>query len=363
MSERDMATVNAEQSASTDAGRPSVSVIVPCRNEIGYIARCLDSILASEYPHDRLEIIVADGLSDDGTRAVLDEYASRHSSIRVLDNRRRITPAALNIAIGAARGELIVRMDAHTIYPPEYIPGLVKALEGTGADSVGGVIHTLPANDTVIARAIAVAMAHPFGMGNSHFRIGVRAPRPVDHVPFFCCRRGVFDRVGLFDEELLRNQDGEFSARLIRNNGRLILVPDVHSYYFARATLRTLARMFYQYGYFKPLTARKVRRVMTLRQLAPSALLLGLAGSALLGVLTSVGPLPFLAVLGAYATALAVCSAAAARRNSAAVAAALVAVFPVQHFSYGFGYLRRIAEFALRPGRRDAKPVLIPLSR
>jgi glycosyltransferase involved in cell wall biosynthesis len=355
--------VTAAGPAATDVERPFVSVIVPCRNEITYIARCLDSILASEYPDDRFEIIVADGLSDDGTRPVLAEYASRHPSIRVLDNRRRIIPAALNLAIGAARGELIARMDAHTVYPPNYIPGLVKALEETGADSVGGVIHTLPANDTVVARAIAVAMAHPFGMGNSHFRIGVRARRPVDHVPFFCCRREVFDRVGLFDEELVLSEDGEFSARLIRNNGRMVLVPEVHAYYFARATLRKLARMFYQYGYFKPLTARKVRRIMTVRQLVPPALLLGLAASALLGALTSVGPIPFLAILGAYAAAVVVCSAAAARQHSSAVVAALVAVFPVQHFSYGFGYLRRIAEFALRPGRRNSKPVLIPLSR
>jgi glycosyltransferase involved in cell wall biosynthesis len=355
--------VTAARPAATDVERPFVSVIVPCRNEITYIARCLDSILASEYPDDRFEIIVADGLSDDGTRLVLAEYASRHPSIRVLDNRRGIIPAALNLAIGAARGELIARMDAHTVYPPNYIPKLVKALEETGADSVGGVIHTLPASDTVVARAIAIAMAHPFGMGNSHFRIGVRARRPVDHVPFFCCRRDVFDRVGLFDEELVLNEDGEFSARLIRNNGRIVLVPEVYSYYFARATLRKLARTLYQYGYFKPLTARKVRRIMTVRQLVPPALLLGLAASALLGALTSVGPIPFLTILGAYATAVAVCSVASARQHSSAVAAALVATFPIQHFSYGFGYLRRIAEFALRPGRRDPKPVLMPLSR
>lgn len=362
MSELGMLPTTVARYEALNVTAPFVSIIVPCRNEIAYIARCLDSIMASEYPNDRFEIIVADGLSDDGTRAVLAEYAVRYPQIRVLDNRRRITPAALNLAIAAARGDLIARMDAHTIYPPNYLPGLVKALEETGADSVGGVIHTVPANDTVIARAIAVAMAHPFGMGNSHFRIGVRSRRPVDHVPFFCCHRTVFDRVGLFDEEMLINQDGEFSARLIRNNGRIILVPEVCSYYFARATLRKLARMFYQYGYSKPLTARKIGRVMTVRQLAPMALLLGLAGSAVLGAFTSVGALPFLSILGAYGLALATASATAARRHPPMVAAALLAVFPIQHFTYGYAYLQRIISFAL-PGRADAAAKLIPLSR
>ncbi|PYP29448.1 MAG: hypothetical protein DMD55_01410, partial [Gemmatimonadetes bacterium] len=145
-----------------------VSVIVPCRNEERYIARCLDSILASDYPRERLEVLVVDGQSDDRTRAILDDYVSRQPIIRVLDNPRRIQPVALNIGIRASRGEILLRMDAHVVYPPNYISELVAALERTGADSVGGVLITVPGNQTPIGRAIAIAMSHPFGVGNAY---------------------------------------------------------------------------------------------------------------------------------------------------------------------------------------------------
>jgi len=204
-----------------------VTVIVPCRNERRYIAACLDSILATAYPADRLEVLVVDGASDDGTRDAVRAYAAREPRVRLLDNPRRSAPAALNLGIRAARGEIIARMDAHVVYPPHYLPVLVEALLETGADNVGCPIVTLPADESATARAIACALSHPFGVGNSRFRIGSAVRREVDTVPFGCFRRDVFDRVGLFDEELIRNQDDEFNFRLIRSGGRVLLVPDV----------------------------------------------------------------------------------------------------------------------------------------
>lgn len=217
--------------------RPFVSIVVPCRNETEYIRPLLDSILANTYPRDRLEVLIVDGMSDDGTRAVIAEYVARHPVIRLLDNPKRITPCALNLGISRARGTIIVRMDAHASYPPNYVADLVDWLERTGADNVGGAWVTLPGGDTATARAIAAALSHPFGIGNARYRLGTTELREVDTVPFGCFRRDVFDRVGLFDEELVRNQDDEFNFRLLRAGGRILLVPGVVSHYYARRTL------------------------------------------------------------------------------------------------------------------------------
>ena len=338
-----------------------VSVIVPCRNEARYIARCLDSIVAGEYPAEQLEVLVVDGRSEDGTRAIVEEYSRRHPVVRLVDNPQRITPVALNLGIRAARGDVLVRMDAHVEYPSNYVPRLVATLLETGADNVGGVLITRPANDTAIARAIATAMAHPFGVGNSHFRIGIREPRWVDTVPFFCCRREVFDRVGLFDEELTRHQDGEFNARLIQHGGRILLVPHVVSYYYARSSLRQLVRQCYQYGTFKPLVARKLGRVMTVRQLAPPSLVLTLAVTALLSPWVPAARVVCALTAAAYLVALLGFSVRVVRRTGLRGVGSLAMVFPVMHFSYGFGFLRRTIELALGSTRRSYAQ--LPLSR
>jgi glycosyltransferase involved in cell wall biosynthesis len=323
---------------------PTVSVVIPCRNEERYIAQCLDSILATDYPKHRMEILVADGRSTDNTRTILVRYAALHPGIVLLDNPTGTTPAGLNVAIRKASGDIIIRMDAHVLYPADYIPRLVAALEQTGADNVGGVLETVPAEDTPTARAIALGLAHRFGVGNSYFRTGVKEQREVDTVPFGCYRREVFDRIGLFDEELIRNQDDEFNFRLITRGGRVLLLPDVICRYYARKSLRQLARMYYQYGYFKPLVARKVGRVMTVRQLIPSILVATLATAAALSWWIPLARLVLAAVGGSYGLATALCATAAARTHGARCAAVLTLVFPVLHFSYGSGFLRGIRD-------------------
>src|SRR5947207_6725593 len=222
---------------------PTVSVIVPCRDEERYIARCLDSIAATDYPRERLAVLAVDGVSEDRTRAIVADYGARYPFIRLLDNPGRIPPTAVNTGIRAARGEILVRVDAHGVYPPNYIPALVAALEQTGADSVGGVLVTLPANDTAIAQGIAIAMSHPFGVGNSYFRVGVREPRWVDTIAFFCCRREAFDRVGLFDETLARDEDSEVNGRLILAAGPSLLRPRAPEHQYARDSCLQLWRI------------------------------------------------------------------------------------------------------------------------
>lgn len=338
-----------------------VSVVVPCRNELRYIAACLDSILSSEYPADRIEILVVDGRSDDGTRAIVEEYAARSPAVRLIDNPKGITPVALNIGIRAARGDIVVRMDVHVVYPPEYISRLVAALQTSEADNVGAVLVTRPASDKPMARAIAVALSHPFGVGNSYFRIGVAAPRWVDTVAFFCCRRSLFQRIGMFDEELVRHQDGEFNARLIGHGGRILLLPDVRAYYYARGSLQQVSRMYFQYGYFKPLVARKLGRIMTMRQMVPPLFVVSLAASALAGIWLPAAAFLSAGIAGLYAGLIAACSFSAARRHGAKCALALAVVFPVLHVSYGLGFLRRLVELVTMP--KTQRVAELPLSR
>jgi glycosyltransferase involved in cell wall biosynthesis len=343
---------------------PLVTIVVPCRNEERYIAECLDSILACDYPPDQLEILVVDGMSDDGTRAVLADYAARNPLVRMLDNPRRITPVALNLAIRAARGEVIVRMDAHVVYPRNYVSRLVAALDEFGADNVGAVLRTLPANQTAMGKAIAIGMSHPFGVGTSYFRIGTDQPRWVDTIAFFCIRRATFDRVGMFDEELIRHQDGEFNARLIKSGGRILLIPDVVSYYYARATLRQVGRMFYQYGYFKPLVAKKLRRFMTVRQLIPPGFVLGLLVTGVAAFLWNPALILFGLVAGSYAGIVLGSAVQTALKQGPAVGAALAAVLPVIHVSYGVGFWRRVVELLLPSRRASAERAAeLPLSR
>src|SRR5437879_13249335 len=268
--------------------RPLVTAVIPCRNEARYIGPCLESLIGCDYPKDRLAVLVCDGRSRGGTRQIVTGYAARHSFIRLVDNPRRITPCAMNAGIKEARGDVIMPMGAHAVYSPSYISQLVTALEETGADNVGGVLVPLPANGTPLARALAVGLSHPFGVGDSSFRIGAADRRLVDPVPLECDRRAVFDRLGGFDEDVARNQDDELNARLLKQGGRTMLIPEVVPYYYARGSLSQVARMFYQYGYFKPLAARKVGRIMTVRQVVPALFVVSLAVTGVAGLWSAV---------------------------------------------------------------------------
>ncbi len=336
--------------------RPFVSAVVPCRNERDHIAACLVSILANDYPPARCEVVVVDGMSDDGTRERILEVAAAHSRVRLVDNPARVTPAALNLGIAETRGAIVLRMDAHVRYPADYIGLLVEALETTGAENVGGVLRTLPGGPGPMAEAIALGMTHPFGVGNARFRTGVSTPAWVDTVPFGCFRRALFERLGGFDVELVRNQDDEMNGRIIRSGGRILLLPNVVVDYFARPSLHQLARMYYQYGYYKPLVVRKLGGVPTVRQLVPAGFLLAVAGAALLAWLAPTIGRPALAlVAGAYLLGVLGAALGTWSRTRRTAALLLVVVFPVLHWGYGIGYLRGLLP-AMR-WRRGSRPV------
>lgn len=336
--------------------QPFVSIVVPCRTEVAHIRRMLDSMLANEYPRNRLEVLIVDGLSDDGTRAVIAEYTARYPWIRLLDNRRATTPHALNLGIAQARGSIIMRMDVHACYPPNYIAGLVDCMERTGADSVGASWQTQPGNDTIIARAIAAVMAHPLGNGNAHYRFETSRPREVDTLQCGCYRRDVFRRVGLFDEDLLRSQDSELTFRLLRAGGRVVLAPGVVARYYTRDSLGKLWRMFLQYGYFKPLVARKVGAVMTVRQLVPALFVATVGLAALLAPWVGTARALLALALGAYGFADLAAAAMIARRAGVLVGLASSLVFPVVHLAFGIGYLSGVWNFVIRR-RRDVPAV------
>jgi glycosyltransferase involved in cell wall biosynthesis len=342
---------------------PMVTLIVPCRNERHHIRECLGSLLANDYPVASREILVVDGMSDDGTREILAGCVGRHPDIHVLDNPRRITSTALNIGVTHARGSVVMLIGAHSVYPRSYIRDLVRELAISEADGVGGVCTTSAGGRHPVATAIAVALAHPFGVGNSWFRIGSREPRWVDTVPFGCYRRDVFDRIGGFDEELVRNQDDEFNLRLLRRGGRLRLIPAVASRYYARTSLGQLGRMFYQYGLYKPLVIRKVGAIMTLRQLVPAAFVLSLAASVAIGAASpALRALPAGIAL-AYAAAAFGAAIGAVGHRGVRCALALLVVFPVIHLSYGFGFLLGLLRLPLRGHGLKPAAAVVPLSR
>jgi glycosyltransferase involved in cell wall biosynthesis len=340
-----------------------VSVIMPCLNEAKNIRSCLNSVVDNDFPKHRLELLVVDGKSDDGTREIVSEFTQRYSWIKLLDNVRKTTPVAMNIGVQSAKGQIVMRMDAHTVYPVNYISGLVNWLVKSQADNVGGISIVRPANQSSKADAIAFALSHPWGVGNSHFRIGAAEPKWVDTVPFGCYWKELFSRIGLYNEALLRNQDDELNHRLIRQGGRILLVPEIVSFYTARESLKKLWTMFYQYGYFKPLAARTIGAVMTTRQLIPSTFLLGVFVAAALSPWSEAMAVLFRVIVIAYAALDFTVSLRAALERGLHCGLWSVVVFPILHISYGIGYLSGLLNLLVLGRRQTSDSVVLPISR
>ena len=253
----------------------TVSFVVPVRNEEEYIRACLQSLVKQEYPVGDFEIIVVDGRSSDRTREIIEEIAGRNQQIRCLDNPTGIVPTAMNIGIRAARGDVIVRADGHNIYPRDYAANCVKYLEQTGADNVGGPWVTVPADKTFGAKLVAVVLSSPFGVGNSKFRTS-RVQGFVDTVPFGAYRRDVFDRVGMYNERLVRNQDIDLNARIRKSGGKIYLTPDLTTRYHPVKTFWGLLKYVYKTNRWHLFTIRENKEAMGLRHVAPAVFLLWL---------------------------------------------------------------------------------------
>ena len=332
---------------------PFVSVVIPMRNEAGHIRRCIESVLAQDYPLDRLEVVVVDGASDDDSVAVVQACGPR---VRVLHNPRGIVPTAMNIGIRAARGAVIARVDAHTVLAPDFVRLGVETLQRTGADNVGGPMRSVGGGAT--GDAVARAMSSRFGIG-SYFHFAT-ADREVDTVYMGMYPRRVFERIGLFDEELVRNQDDELNYRLRKAGGRVFLTTGMHSEYQNRQSLRSLARQFFQYGLWKVRVLQKHPRQMSPRHFVPPAFVAALGVGALLGPRSPSIAWCWLGLVGLYTAALVAATATVRGAGGAAGCARIMAAFATMHVAWGAGVLVGLVRFAPRWFVAEPPPPPLP---
>ncbi|MDZ7732169.1 MAG: glycosyltransferase family 2 protein [Acidimicrobiia bacterium] len=312
-------------------------------------------MLEQDHPAELVDVLVVDGCSDDGTveevRRIRAELPPTDAErVRLVTNEQRTVPAALNLGIAESQGRILVRVDGHCELSHDYLRGCVRVLaEDPRVDCVGGVLVTVGGGLRPGGRRSS-REASRFGVGGASFRTGADRPREVDTVAFGAYRREAFDRIGTFDEELIRNQDDELNFRLVRAGGRIRLEPTISARYTARSSLRGLARQYFQYGYFKARVARKHRGVATVRQLVPPAFVASLAGFSLLAVAKHRRPLGVL--LTAYGSAIGVAAGTTARRDVGTIPV-LPVVFATMHVAYGAGYLAGGVEWV--SGRRTRK--------
>lgn len=324
---------------------PFVSIIMPVRNEATFISQSLGSVLSQDYPDDRMEVVLADGMSTDATRAMALDLQTEHNRLYIVNNPGMIVSTGLNEAIRRARGEIIVRIDGHTIIAQDYVRTCVEALYRTSADNVGGKMTAV--GTTRIGQAVALATSSPFGVGGARFHYSDREEW-VDTVYMGAWRKDVFDQIGFFDEELIRDQDDEFNYRLREKGGRILLSPRIKSRYTVRGTLQSLWRQYYQYGYWKVRVFQKHPHQMRPRQFVPSALVVALVASALLAMAWPPAVSGLVGLICAYLLVSGVASARLAVESGWRHLALLPVVFGILHFSYGLGFLVGLIRFAGR---------------
>jgi glycosyltransferase involved in cell wall biosynthesis len=315
------------------------------RNEEKYIERCLASIFAQRYPTDRLEVIVLDGMSTDRSWEIAAALCSQHPNARLLSNPRVIQTAAWNLGIRESKGEIIGIVSAHSVFEPDYVSTAVETLLRTGADMVGGPMRAY--GDAQPAQAIALATSTPFGVGGARAHYTDREEE-VDTVYMGLCWRELYERIGGFDEEMVRNQDDELSYRLLKHGGRIVCNPAIRSRYYNRSTLGGLWSQYFQYGFWKVRVLQKHPRQMRVRQFVPPTFVAALLGSAVLAQFTSMGHLLLTLIAVSYVLSNLAASAWTARKHGWHHLPLLPLVFATLHISYGLGVLAGLIRFARR---------------
>jgi succinoglycan biosynthesis protein ExoA len=325
--------------------QPLVSVIIPCRNEVRTIGLVLEALDRQTYPRQRMEIIVADGQSSDDTRGRVRTYAGAHPEfpLRLIANPGLTAPTALNAGLRESKGEIILRMDAHSVPDPDYVEQSVRALAENRCNAAGGLWEIQPGAPGIVARAIAAAAGSPFATGGVRYRVGGK-PGEVDTVPFGAFRREVFDRVGFFNEQVPVNEDYEFFYRIRAAGGRIYFSPDIRSQYIARPGFRGLATQYFLYGRQKAVMLSFHPRSLRTRQLIPAVFVLSLAGLALGAVFTPAPAILLGAEIVLYLVACMIFSLREARlKKTPSLAAILPWVFACIHISWGLGFWLGIA--------------------
>lgn len=315
-----------------------LSVICPIYNEEKYIAQFLDSILQQNYPKDDLEILLVDGMSKDRTREIVADYISHFPFIRIIDNPDKIVPCAMNRGIDAAKGDVIMRLDAHASYQPDYFSALVKGLKRLNADNVGTVCKTDVLNKNPKTLAIREVLGNKFGVGNSTFRTGINHEQEAETVPFGCWRKEVFEKYGKYDVRLVRNQDIELNKRIIRGGGKIYILPDTYCTYLARETWHALAKNNYGNGKWNILTVYYTRTFssLSLRHFIPLFFILSLIVPLLLAFVWWPFALISAASLFAYTILLSAVSLRSFVQKRVNFLYLLITFF-VLHLSYGWG--------------------------
>ncbi len=323
---------------------PFVSVIIAIRNEEEFIARCLQSVLDQDYPQDRMEVLIVDGRSEDRTREIVTEFSSRYPVIKLLDNPKISAPAGLNLGIREARGDIMVRVDGHCLLEPDYVSQCVKYLRETGADNVGGLIKA--DGQGYVGGAIALAINSFFGSGGSKFHYASKE-QYVDTVYLGAFRRSVFDKVGFFNERLMRNQDYEFNYRIRAAGGKIFLSPAIRSSYYGRTTFRDLWHQYLQYGFWKLEMIQMHPPSVQPRHLAAPLFVFILFATGLLSLVHRGFLDLFLLIISSYLLASLLSSLLIARREGWRYFPPLPIAFAVMHFGWGLGFLMRLVRMAI----------------
>lgn len=321
---------------------PFVTIAMPCLNEEAYIEACLRSVLAQDYPKDKLEILVADGMSIDATREIIARLSAEDGRVRVIDNPDKIQAAGMNRIIKEARGDVVVRMDVHCEYAPDYVKRCIEALERTGADNVGGAQRAKA--KTLFQRALCAALDSPLGVGGAKYR-DAEAEGFVDTVFLGAFRRRVFETVGMYDPRAITNEDAELNQRILEAGGHVYLSRDVVVHYYPRKDFKSLAKQYFKYGKGRARTLLKRGKFPTLRPILPFAMTMG---GALLAATSHFHPLT-LPAFGGYAAITLVEAVRVGRKAGAAAIPIVWGIFPVLHVSHGVGFAIGLVQYKLNP--------------
>lgn len=317
---------------------PSVSIIIPCRNEEKHIERCLNSIIAQNYPKEKFEILIVDGMSKDRTREIVSRYLHASSTIKLLDNPKGIIPIAMNVGIQSSKSDIIIRVDAHTTYIEDFILKSVEYLIEYNADNIGGIWITKSGSNTLIAQSIALVLSHPFGVGNSYFRLGCKKPRLVDTVAFGCYWRKLFSKIGLFNENMVRSEDIELNMRIKKAGGKIYLMPKVMGCYYPKSNLKDFFLHNFQDGVWATYSLKFTKISLRIRHYIPLLFVVSLLGTGVVGFFLPVFRWLFLFIAGLYLLTSLYCAVQiATKKKSVQFLFTLPLVFAVRHIAYGMG--------------------------
>jgi glycosyltransferase involved in cell wall biosynthesis len=320
---------------------PSVTVVVPCFNEQATILRLLEALVNQTYPNEKMDVIISDGKSTDNTRSIISTFIGTHPDLKliVIDNPGGSIPSALNAALDKAQGDIIVRLDAHSVPFSDYIERSITAHQQGLGDNIGGVWQIEAGEDKWIARSIAAAAAHPLGAGDAQYRLTPN-PRFVDTVPFGSFRKELIGRIGRFDETLLTNEDYEFNARVRLGGGKVWLDPSIRSIYYSRSSIPQLARQYARYGFWKWRMLQRYPSTLRWRQALPPIFVLSLILLSVLSLWLTLFRYALAFLAGVYFLILGLAGLNLALNQKKAY---LVIGFPVaivtMHTAWGLGFL------------------------